>query len=231
MLRYVRHNYCKNGEEVMGTSFCGVVIQTDTKDLDFMSVLTNLFNKEFIPIEKHCDCRDEDCFFIAKTDKYLIVSNSKFVDEILQNNSSYNMDMIQKTFVPKFVFVFEEYDSGGTYSFAVILDKKIVRKFRSITYEITVDEGELYEIESKWRSLPTKFMNDEDYEHEKVYFHPDSETEFYTEESLPQLILHELMNDKIGFDVHTLDEHIIDSGFFKYKNNDFIGKKWWQVWK
>ncbi|WP_440463861.1 hypothetical protein [Psychrobacter sp. ASPA161_6] len=57
-----------------------------------------------------------------------------------------------------------------------------------------VDEGELYEIESKWRSLPTKFMNDEDYEHEKVYFHPDSETEFYTEESLPQLILHELMN-------------------------------------
>lgn len=215
----------------MGTSSCGIVIQTDTEDLNFVSVLTNLFGKEFVPVDEYCDCRYEDCFFIAKTDKYLIISNSKIVDEIMQSDNSINMKMIQDYIISKFVFIFEEYDSGGTYSYAIAIDNKIIRKFRSITYETTIDEGKLDKIELRWKNARTEYIDDEDYEHEKVYYHPDNETEFYTEESLPQLILHELMDDKLGFDVHTLEAHIIDSGFFKCKNNELVSKKWWQIWK
>ena len=215
----------------MGISANGIVIQTDTKDLDFMSILIHLFDKEFIPIEEPCDCRDEDCFFIAKTDKYLIISNAKLVDEILQNEKSFNMEVIQKFFTPEFVFIFEEYDSGGTYSYAIMLNKQIVRRFRSITYETTIDEGELDEIELRWKNARTDYIDNEDYEHEKVYFDPNNETEFYTEDSLPQLILHELMDDKLGFDTHTVDDHIIDSRFFKCKKYSSIERKWWQIWK
>ncbi len=215
----------------MGTSANGIVIQTDTKDLDFMSILIHLFDKEFILIEESCDCRDEDYFFVAKTDKYLIISNAKLVDEILQNEKSVNMEIIQKFFTPEFVFIFEEYDSGGTYSYALMLNKQTVRRFRSITYETTIDKGELDEIELRWKNARTEYINDEDYEHEKVCFDPDNETEFYTEDSLPQIILHELMNDKLGFDTYTVDDHVIDSAFFKFRKDDVINKKWWQIWK
>ena len=206
----------------MGTSANGIVIQTDTKDLDFISILINLFDKEFIFIEEDCDCRDEDCFFVAKTDKYLIISNAKLVDEILQNKESVNMEIIQKFFTPEFAFIFEEYDSGGTYSYAIMLNKQIIRRFRSITYETTVDKGELDEIELRWKNARTDYIDDEDYESEKVYFDPDNETEFYTEDSLLQIILHELMNDKLGFDTYTVDDHVIDSAFFKFRKDDFI---------
>lgn len=202
----------------MGTSCGGVAIKTNTKDLDLGETLSKLFGGKFVKSEDYCEHRQSDCLYVAKNENFLLIYHAELVDEIFTHEKSNYLQQIYDYFdKPSLVFAFEEYDSGGTYSYAIFENGEMVRKYRYYVEEAVIDEGEFLPVELKWKNARSEMEYDEDDDEELglIYFDPDDEEESYAEEDLPRVILYELMNEKLGFDNDTAYDLRIEDGYFK----------------
>lgn len=201
----------------MGTSSAGIAIKTNTENLDLNQTLSDLLRKQIIQSDKYCDIRKTGCFYLSTYDNYLIIYNLDLVNEIYENEQSVILTRINEYFDnPNSIFVFEHYDSGDTYSYAIFENGEIIRKFRYHNENVLIDEGNLLEVEIKWKNARTEIEYDDDDDELEflIYFNPDDETESYIEEDLPCVILHELMAQKLGFDMIYDDVKETSSGYF-----------------
>lgn len=219
----------------MGASNGGIVIRIDTINIDIVKVAKDLFGNDFDKIDKYCDTRKKDCIYIAKRKDTLTIINTDFANLFFKDQSTNSFKHILDYFgYPNFVFAFEEYDSGGTYSYSLIYDGQVKRQYRCLSGETTIDFGELDEIELKWKNAETFKEDIGDGDFQINYKHPEKD---YTcsEYDLPQVILNELMYEKLGFDIN--EEDIIENAHFKKvviinnnsQNSQIKAKKpWWK---
>ena len=137
----------------MGASGAGIIIRTkNVEDIDIKKLLESVIGKE---TEKggFCDLRNEGCFYLGKTKNSISILNSDLAERFFTaKDTSEIQDILTKLPENDLIYAFEEYDSGGTYSYATIRNNKFDRRFRSLTYETTIDEGELEEREVAWNN-------------------------------------------------------------------------------
>jgi hypothetical protein len=119
-------------------------------------IVKHLFGNNFQKTDTSCDTRNSDCVFIGRTKDFIVIINTDLADQFFvgscTNHMQRHLDYFQK---PSLVFAFEEYDSGGTYSYSLIYDGIIKRQFRSISYETTIDFGSREPNELKWEAAET----------------------------------------------------------------------------
>src|SRR5687767_4668046 len=120
----------------MGTSAGGVIIKT-SKSIDeaskfvFEGVLTRT---------SYGDTRQSNCFYFGRKDGLLAIVNSDLSNKLFSKNT------IDETFFnffdkPEEIFVFEEYDSGASYGYAVFREGRLIRKVRTENYNDVIDES------------------------------------------------------------------------------------------
>lgn len=228
----------------MGTSNGGIAIKIDTTKIDLLKVAKDIFGNEFEKTENYCDSRNSDCAFIGKTKELLIIVNSNLCNKFFEKQTTESIQNILAYFSnPNFVFAFEEYDSGGTYSYSLIYNGVVKRQFRSITYETQIDFGELEPIELKWKNAEVTKEDLGGGEFQLIYKDPTND-ELCSEQGLPQMILQELMQEKLGFISWDMHKFLIEQGHFKkisttdleqvkaskVSTRDSDQKPWWKLW-
>lgn len=223
----------------MGASNGGIALRVDTSKIELQNIVKHLFGNDFEKRDNFCDTRNSDCVYIGKTKDFLIIINTDFADKFFETQKTENIQQYLNYFSnPDFVFAFEEYDSGGTYSYSLIYNGIIKRQFRSICYETKTDFGELEQAEIKWQNA--EMIKDDlgDGEFEILYKDPTKDFSC-NKEQLPQVILQELMLEKLGFISWNMDEFIIEQGHYKKAEKielehdkvteHIIQKPWWEI--
>lgn len=194
----------------------GIAIRTNTKNLNLGETLSNLFNTHFIQMNEYCDSRLDEFFYVSKNDNFLVVYNSSLVNEIFQNNPSFEFQRIYNYFnQSELIFAFQEYNHSDTYSYAIFENGQLIRKCSYSDGEILIDEGDLFPVEVKWKNANSEMEYDDDEELGLIYFDPDDEDISYTAEELPKVILYHLMMEKLGFDGDSEFDIKIEDGYFK----------------
>jgi len=199
----------------MGASNGGVALKIDTSKIELLKTVKDLFGHDFEKSETFCDSRNNDCVYIGKTKDFLIIVNSDFADKFFENQQSESISQYFEYFSkPDFIFAFEEYDSGGTYSYSIIYNGAVKRQFRSLSHETKTDFGELELSELKWKNAETTEQDLGDGDFEIIYKDPTRDFSC-SKEQLPQIILQELMYEKLGFASWNMDEFMTEQGHFK----------------
>lgn len=222
----------------MGASNGGIAVKTDTSAIDLSRVVKDLFGNDFEKSAERCDARFPNCVYASKTKDFLIIINTDFADKFFRKGDTSAISKYLEYFSnPSFVFAFEEYDSGGTYSYCLIYDGVIRRQFRSESYETAVDYGEPEPIEVIWKNAETYREQLEEDLYETYYKDPGGTELVLSEESLPRFFLHSLMQEKLGFTSWEMHEFTIESGHFARVERSAVDiqhntekKPWWKVW-
>lgn len=227
----------------MGASAGGVSIKTDTSKYDLNKIVKDLIGADYNITDNYEDTRYPDNYYLVKTKDVITIYNSQLVELFYKRQDTvdiqYFIDYFQK---PELIFTHERYDSGGTYSYALIYNGELKRQFRSISYETKIDFGELEEVEKDWKNGEIKKFDLGDGDFETVIKNP--KTGFECDEmNLPQVILNQLQFDKLGFDDD--NSKIIDKAFFvktpqttkpgnTIQNERSVlhqkTKPWWKLW-
>jgi hypothetical protein len=198
----------------MGASCGAVAFKTDTSKWELSKIISDLFGKDFTS-GGYCDSRESNCIYIGKTKDYIVITNSDFTDKFFRSKDTSIIDKYQQYFSnPEFVFAFEEYDSGGSYGYSLIYNGQVKRQLRTESYEKVLDFGEPEAKELKWLQAETIIVDEGD--GEMVTYYKDTERDFKcTADQLPQVMLQELMLEKLGFITWNMDEFFIEQGHYK----------------
>lgn len=232
----------------MGASAGGVSIRTDSSKYELCKIVKDLIGADFIQTDVYEDTRYPDKYYLVKTKDVITIYNSQLVELFYKRQDTkeiqYFIDYFQK---PDLIFAHERYDSGGTYSYALIYNGVLKRQFRSLSYETKIDFGELEEVEKDWKKGEVIKFDLGDGDFETRIKNPKSGYEC-DEANLPQVILNQLQFDKLGFDGD--DSKIIERAFFikAPKTTEFVNSKqsdtqkvdileakqetkpWWMFW-
>jgi hypothetical protein len=231
----------------MGASAGGVSVKTDTSKYDLTKIVSDLIGTDFVLSDKYEDTRYPDKYYLVKTKDVITIYNSQYVEKFFKQQDTENLkNFIDYFQSPELIFAHERYDSGGTYSYALIYNGELKRQFRSLSYETTIDFGDLEDVERDWKNGEIKKFDLGDGEFETTI--KNVKTGFECDEgNLTQVILDQLQFDKLGFDDD--DSKIIDKAFFIKRNqtentlntqndtliSDFLVSKqetkpWWKFW-
>lgn len=217
----------------MGASVGGVAFRLDTAGIDSAKVVYDLFGPGFHPQEGYADTRYKDNVFIAKTKDLLIIHSSDLAEKFFHSTDSAAVQTYLDYFgKPSFVFAYEEYDSGGTYSYSLIIDGQVRRQYQMVSGEETINFGEPDPIELRWLNLPTETEEVDGENTELVYVDVQTKHRYY-KEHLPSLILSALMKEKLGFTSWDMGEHFVGEQLFKRVSSPASGaakKPWWKFW-
>lgn len=190
----------------MGASGGGIIVKIDTSAIDMQKVVKDLFGNNIGMATRGCDPRVGNCIYIGKGEGFLSIVNSNMAEKFFAGQS---LDPARKYIeyfnTPGLIFAYEEYDSGGTYSYSIIEAGKLIRQFRSITYETSIDYGEPYPIELAWKNTETIQDDIGDGEFETLYKHPKAPGSYVSKEDIPKMILSDLMQEKLGFTTWTMN--------------------------
>lgn len=199
----------------MGTSCGGIAIKTDTTKIDLYKVVKTIFGNEFEKSESYCDSRTNNCVYIGKTKDFLVIINSYLIDTFLKKIKTKDIQAYLKLFFNSdFIFAFEIYDSGDTYSYTLLYNGTVKRQFKAVIYETITDIGEPDPIEQKWRNGTTIKEDLGGGESQLLYKHTVT-GELCSESSLPRTILLELMQEKLGFTSENMDKVLVEKGYYK----------------
>lgn len=188
----------------MGTAAAGVIIKT-SKSIDeaskfiFEGVLTRT---------SYCDSRQSNCFYFGRKDGLLAIVNADLSNKLFSKNA------IDEAFFnffekPTEIFVFEEYESGASFGYAMFQDGRLIRKVRTENYNDIIDEfGNPLKDELEW-------LNGQQYE-------SDGETlvkNTVTGDEIPidllyQTILQTLMMNRFSFTAESMDDAFPESGHY-----------------
>ncbi len=231
----------------MGASSGGVSIKIDTSNYDLTKIVKDLIGTDFIKTDNYEDTRYPDKYYLVKTKDVITIYNSQFVEKFYKRQDTKDIQYFIEYFKnPELIFAHERYDSGGTYSYALIYNGELKRQFRSLSYETKIDFGDLEEVEIDWKNgeVTKNDLGDGDFE----TIIKNTKTGFECDETnVPQVILNQLQFDKLGFDDD--DSKIIDKAFFikapttaefESTQNDTFKvenletkqetKPWWKLW-
>lgn len=213
----------------MGASFGGIAIKFNSEKIELISIAKEFFGENIEKVYASCDTRCNGCVYLGRTEDFLVIINKSLGEQFLE---SQGIEMVEKYFQyfqkPDFIFAFEEYDNGEIYGYSLIYEGVVKRQFKSVEYQKVLDFGTPEAVEDKWLNAETKIEDIGDGEFVLVYKSPRN-GEYYTEMGLPQLILQELMLEKLGFNSWNLDEFIIEEAFFVEQKSSI--KKWWKIWE
>lgn len=227
----------------MGASAGGVSIKTDASKYELKKIVSDLLGPEFVQTDTYEDTRYPDKYYIVKSKDVITIYNTQFVDRFFRRQDNLEIQSIIDYFkTPELIFAHERYDSGGTYSYSLIYTGNLKRQFRSLSYEVTIDFGELEEIEKEWKNGEIKKFDLGSGDFETIIRNPKTGFEC-DEANLPQVILDQLQYDKLGFDYD--DSKIIERAFFikspknnstdsaddQDKDNESEKGPWWKIWK
>ncbi len=141
----------------MGIISAGVGIKTKIENYTLDDVVKNLFENEFLRTSEIGDIRNNDWIVVSKTKDFFHIQSSDYAEQFFNDSLSKNIQKLNQIFKdPELIFAFEQYDSGGTYSYAIIKNGVLKRQFRSVSYEIKIDKGELEQIEVQWKEADIK---------------------------------------------------------------------------
>lgn len=232
----------------MGASAGGVSIKTDTSKYDLSKIIKDLVGTDFAQTDNYEDTRYPDKYSLVKTKDVITIYNSQFVETFFKRQDTKDIQKVIDYFQkPELIFAHERYDSGGTYSYALIYNGELKRQFRSVSYETEIDFGELEEVEKDWKNGEVTKLDLGDGEFETIIKNPKTGLEC-NEANIPQVILNQLQFDKLSFDDD--DSKIIDRAFFckQTRTKDFASEKqndssasknlminqetkpWWKFW-
>ena len=231
----------------MGASAGGVSIKIDTSKYDLSKIVNDLIGTDFVKTQNFEDTRYPDKYYLVKTNEVITIYNSQFVENFYKRQDTKEIQSIIEYFQkPELIFAHERYDSGGTYSYALIYNGELKRQFRSLSYETKIDFGDLEEIEIDWKNGEVTKIDLGDGDFETII--KNTKTGFECDESnVPQVVLNQLQFDKLGFDGD--DSKIIEKVFFikastttefdRKQNDNFKAenletkqetKPWWKLW-
>jgi len=227
----------------MGASSGGISIKTESDKYELTQIVKDLFGLDFVQTDKFEDTRNPDKYYIVKTKDVITIYNTQLAERFFKKQDTSEIQVFIDYFnTPELIFAHERYDSGGTYSYSLISNGKLKRQFRSLSYETTIDFGEIEEVEKEWRNGEIKKFDLGDGEFETIIKNPKTGFEC-DEANLPQVILDKLQFDKLGFDGD--DSKIVERAFFVKKENNktdsspavkltetnYSKKSWWKIWK
>ncbi len=196
----------------MGAASGGVSVKIDTSKYDLEKIIKDLIGEDFVKTDKYLDTRYPDNYFLVKTKEVITIFNSEFVERFYNRQDTSDIQNIIDYFQkPELIFAHERYDSGGTYSYALIYSGELKRQFRSLSYETKIDFGELEEVEKEWKNGEVKKfdLGAGDFE---VTVKNLNTGQVCDEANIPQAILDKLQYDLLGFDDD--DSKIIERAFF-----------------
>ncbi len=197
----------------MNASNGAVVFKIDTSNLDLAKIVKDLLGSGFEETDNLRDITKNDCIYISKTKEFLVIMSSDFSNIFFETQDITKIHFYLDYFSnPNFVFAFEEYDDTNSYGYSLIYDGVVKRQFRSVLYQITVDYGQLEEIELNWQNAERVEVDLGDGKTGILY---QNFSEGYLKEELPQIILQELMFDKLGFYSWNMGEFITEQGHFR----------------
>ena len=184
----------------MGASAGGISIRTDTSLFDPVKVMTDLFGTGFVQLDHYSDTRYPGNFCVETTKDVITIYNSQLVESVFIQPDPVGIKSLFNYFrQPELIFAHERYDSGGTYSYMLIYNGQVKRKFRSVSYETKIDTGDLEEVEKQWRTgeVTKNDLGDGDVE---ILIKDPVSGHLINEMNLPIVILDQLQLDKLGFD-------------------------------
>jgi hypothetical protein len=219
----------------------------NTAGIDLTKVVQDIFGSNFLKPDSRGDTRTEGHVYAGKTDRFLILVNSDFAARFFGHNNTAAIEQCMAYFKrPPFAFVFEEYDSGGSYGYCLIYDGVAKRQLRSRSYDIVINTGEPGPAEQRWAQYEIADMDMGDGEFIPGYKDPATGDFVCDVSSMPQQALHDLMLEKLGFISWNMDEFITEQSFFvrteANSNNtapkttespqpEAASKKpWWKLW-
>ena len=222
----------------MGTSAGGIIFQKTTKNIDesIDFVLGNDFEKV-----SYCDSRKSECVYAGQTNEVLVLINSELSEKMFAINEVGD-DLMRFFDNPEMIFVFEEYDSGACYGYAIFKNGKLVRKLRASNYnDIEVEYGIPDEDELEW--INGTEIKDSD--HSILLRNALNGHEIPIDYKY-KAILQTVMQKKFGFTCETMDDIFSITGHFSKKTDNLEVqiispdkfsvenilnlKKWWKFW-
>ena len=178
----------------MGVSIGAVAFKTNVAEFELQNVIHSLFGENYKEQQEACDTRKVECVHIARTTNFIIIFNSELANKFFLSQETVILNKYLSYFGnPEFVFAFEEYDSGNSYGYSLVYNGEIKRQLRTASYETILDFGKPEEAELKW-------LNGEK---------QCAETE------LPQVMLRDLMREKLGFITWNMDEFLLELKYYQ----------------
>ena len=222
----------------MGTAAAGIIIQKTTKQIN--ESIDLVLGKDFEKVS-YCDCRKSDCVYAGQINETLALINSDLSEKLFRE-IEINDELTKFFDRPEMIFVFEEYDSGASYGYAIFKDGKLVRKLRTSNYNDIEDEyGIPYEDELEWIN-GTEIKDTDDF----ILLRNAANGHEIPLEYKYKAILQLLMQKNLGFTCETMDDIFSITGHFSKRtenleeqyipseNNDkeenSIKTKWWEFW-
>lgn len=219
----------------MGTSAARIIIYKTKKHIE--ESIEFVFGNNFEKVS-YCDCRDPDCVYAGQTNETLALINSNLSEKLFEENQlAFEIDKFFES--PEIIFVFEEYDSGPCYGYAIFKNGKLVRKVRTNNYNDVVDEfGVPDDDELEWiNGTEIKDTDDSILLRNAINGHEIPVEYKY------KAILQIMMQKKFGYTCETMDDIFKITGHFSKKNenleeqinqSEYIGvenkSKWWKFW-
>ena len=217
----------------MGTSAAGIILNKSAKKIN--ESIDFVFGNGFQKVS-YCDSRIPNCVYAGVKENILTLINSDLSERFFSVNQI--EDKILSFFEnPEIIFVFEEYDSGASYGYAIFKNGKLERKLRAINYDDIIENyGNPDEDELEWLSgTETK-----DTDGSLLLKNSKNGHEIPIELKY-KAILQLLMENKFGFHCETMDDIFTESGHFAIIENSTENpassgtiknsgsKKWWKL--
>jgi hypothetical protein len=220
----------------MGISAGGLIIKT-SKGIDesYLSFSDGLSKTSY------CDSRESNCFYFGRKEGLLAIVNSDLSNKLFSKNV-----IDEKLFnffdKPEEMFVFEEYDGGASYGYAIFKNGQLIRNIRTENYnEVKEEFGEPLEGELEW--LNAQRSKDSD---GSILLKNAVNGHEIPEDFLYKAILQLLMQSKFSFTCETMDDEFVESGHYtindgtkgtsieqnesKTESKIELTKKWWKFW-
>jgi hypothetical protein len=215
--------------QVMGTSAGGLIIKA-SKSIEETS---KFYFGDALTKTSYCDSRQPNCFYFGRKEGLIAIINSDFSNKLFSQNT---LDDTLFVFFdkPKELFVFEEYDSGASYGYAIFHNGSLIRKIRAQNYNDIVDQfGEPIEDELEWLNGIKSNNSDGSTLIKNAVNGHEIPGDF-----LYKAILQLLMLKRFKFTCETMDDHFTETGHYilsrktdtASKPKSESGKKWWKFW-
>jgi len=201
-----------------------------------------LIGPDFVRSKQEFDTRMPGKYLVVKCQDVLTIYNMEFTAKFFERQDTQGVQRFIDYFkTPELIFAHEHYDSGGTYSYALIYNGVLKRQFRSSQYYGEINFGELEGVEKEWQKNMDSTGDFGEVLYDNIRTGEQSE-----EIGLPFLVLTQLLFDKLGFDDWYEDRsRVLDEAFYVKKETADIppplskqvvnseGKKespWWKFW-
>jgi hypothetical protein len=221
----------------MGTAAAGIIIHKTTKQIN--ESIDFVKGRDFEKVS-YCDCRKPECIYTGQINETLALINSELSENFFGKNE------IEEVFLkffdsPELIFVFEEYDSGASYGYAIFKEGKLIRKLRASNYnDIDEEFGIPDEDELEW--INGTEIKDTD---NSILLRNSINGYEIPLDYKYKAILQLLMEKKFGFTCETMDDIFSLTGHFskmienKEEQIDQLTQnevsnsaknKWWKFW-